>query len=149
MKIKFFILFLSFFSLSSCDPYIYNIVIDDNGFEKEINFKCGKIGISCAIIGDRQIYIHQKFKLNYPVFINTEEFKISYKGEPVQANISSDGNIIKDTKEINNETQISIMINHVVVQNGDTLKINIDNFIVCREKPVEIGDINLIFVRRK
>jgi len=35
------------------------------------------------------------------------------------------------------------------IQSGDTLKINIDNFILCKEKPLNIGYVNLIFVPRK
>lgn len=51
----------------SCDPYVYNVEIDDNGFKKEIVFDCGKVDISAHVLGLSQITIFQKFKPSCPI----------------------------------------------------------------------------------
>jgi len=149
MKANIFILLLLFFFLSSCDPYILRIAVDGEAFEKSFNFECGKVDIVCNVLADRQISVFQKFKLDSPILINPEKLEIVHKGEELTANVySKNAGLIKDAKTINADDEVRITISRVV-QVGDTLKINIDNFIVCKEKPLEIGDVNLVLVRRK
>jgi hypothetical protein len=140
--------FFLLISLFSCDPHWFNIVVDDNGFERNFNFECGKIDISGSVLADKQISIFNKIKLNTIILINPEKLKITYKNEPIKSDIYINGEVIKNPIEVDGEIQMRILIN-TIVQNGDILKINIDNFIVCKEKPLEIGDINLIIERHK
>jgi len=147
MKTNIFSLLLFSLLLSSCDPYIYNIVIDNNGFKKEINFECGKVDIWCSVMADRQISIFQKYKLDAPVIINPEKLEITYKGENIKPKVYLNG-IITEPIEINSEIQIRIIID-LIVKDGDILQANIDNFITCKEKPLGIGNINLILVSRR
>lgn len=75
------------FLLISCDPYIYNIEIDNNGSNKEFVLDCGRIDISAIIIGYKQTIICQKIKPNYPIFINPHELKVSYKGQELSTDV--------------------------------------------------------------
>jgi hypothetical protein len=145
MRIIVFILLL--LSLLSCDPYILQVSMDE-GFRKEVNFDCGKVDISCSVIADRQISIHQKINLKYSIVLNPEKLRIMYKGDSIKAKIYLNEVPFQEIKQINNDNSIVIVINQKV-QSGDTIKINIDNFMVCEKKPLEIGDINLVLVRRK
>jgi hypothetical protein len=140
-------LFLSFL-LFSCDLYIFDVIMDGD-FKKNINLECGKFDISCNIIANRQIKIEQKMELNFPVLINPERLKLTYKGHTNNnAKIYLNGALIEKAEEINGYNRMAIVIDGIF-QRGDTLKVNIDNFIVCREKPIEIGDINFVFVSRR
>ena len=42
------------------------------------------------------------------------------------------------------ESTINIVINHLKINNGDTIKLNIDKFIACKGEILQISDINLI-----
>ena len=145
MRVTVFILLL--LSFLSCDPYILQVSMDE-GFRKEINFDCGKVGISCSVIADRQVSIHQKIDLKYPILLNPEKLGIMYKGDSIKAKIYLNEVPLQEIKQVNNDNSIVIVINQKV-QSGDTIKINIDHFMVCEKKPLEIGDINLVLVRRK
>ena len=148
MKIRIFILLYFFLSFLSCDPYWYNIKIDDNGFETNLNFECGSINVSSKVIADRQFFLILRLKPNYPILINPEKFEVSYEGKAIDSKIFLNDTSLKEIKSIDKDSKVSITINQKV-QRGDTLKINIDNFILCEEKPLNIGYINLIFVPRK
>lgn len=149
MKAKIFVLFLFSLSLLSCDPYILKVAIDENGFEKSFNFECGKVDIRGSVLADRQIHTYLNFKLNSSIVINPEKLKITHKGEllTVSVYLENRGGLINEARNIDNESKISIVIN-CVVQSGDTITVNIDNFILCEDKPLEIGNISLVFVQR-
>ena len=59
------------------------------------------------------------------------------------------GNVIKDTMDISEESTLRVVINHLKINNRDTIKLNIDNFINFAEKKPQINDINFIYVNRK
>lgn len=50
--------------------------------------------------------------------------------------------------DISEESNLRIVINHLKINNRDTIKLNIDNFINFAEKKPQINDINLIYVNR-
>lgn len=147
MKINIFILLFLSFLLLSCDPYILRVAIDSDGFEKTVNFECGKIDISCNVLADRQIHTYLNFKLDSPILINPQKLEVFHKGKLLATSIylENGGGLIKDTKNIDNDGEISIVINRVI-QSGDTIRVNIDNFIVCKEEALKIGDINLVLL---
>jgi len=147
MKAKIFVLLLFSLSLLSCDPYILRVAIDDNGFEKSFNFECGEVNLRCSVLADRQVSTLLKFKLNSSVEINPAHLEITHRGEILNSNISLNGTLLEETKNINNDDKVRIIINRVV-QSGDTLTVNIDNFIVCNGNPLEIGNISLVFTPR-
>jgi hypothetical protein len=148
MKTNIFILLLFFLLLSSCDPYWFNIVVDDNGFKKNIDFECGKIDVSGNVLADRQMSAFLRFKLDSPIVINPEKLEMWYRGEKViYYRIYLNGSHLEGIKTINTDSDIRIIINSIV-QSGDTIKINIDNFILCKEQPLGIKNINLIIVRK-
>lgn len=147
MKIFYWVLLT--FLLISCDPYIYNIEIDNNGSNKEFVLDCGRIDISAIIIGYKQTIICQKIKPNYPIFINPNELRVSYKGQELSTDVFFNGNVIKDTMDISEESTLRVVINHLKINNRDTIKLNIDNFINFAEKKPQINDINFIYVNRK
>ncbi len=148
MKTNTYILLLFSFLLSSCDPHWFNIEIDGNGFQKSFAFECGEIDVSGSTIGE-QIPILLNFKLNNPIVLNPEKFEIKYKGEEIPySRIYLNEVLLKETKSINNNSKVRIVID-LKVQSGDTIKINVNDFILCKEQPLGIGDINLILVRRK
>ena len=148
IKNIFFLLLFSL-SLSSCDPLIFKVVIDDNGFEKSFNFECGKVNVLCGVLG-HQVHIFLDFELDFPILINPENFKIIHKNSNVKSDIHFKGTILKEETIINAGSQkMGIVIGNYRAQVGDTLIINVDNFIICKEKPLKIGDISLIFVHRK
>ena len=149
MKTKILVLLLFSLTLSSCDPYILRVAIDGDGFEKSFNFEYGKVNVRCSVLADRQISTFLKFKLDFPISVNPEKLEITHRGEILTAEIHLNKMpLVVEIKNINNDDEIRIIVNRVV-QVGDTIKINIDNFIVCYGKPLEIGDINLIFVSRR
>ncbi len=135
--------------LISCDPHVYNIEIDNSGLKKEIVFDCGKVDISANIIGYSQVCIFQKFKPIYPISINPNELKASYKNQILTTTISLNGNIIKNAISFSEESTINIVINHSKINNGDTIKLNIDKFIACKGEILQISDINLIATNKK
>lgn len=145
------IFLLSLFTILfvSCDPYVYNVEIDDNGFKKEIVFDCGKVDISAHVLGFSQITIFQKFKPSCPISINPNELTVSYKNQILSTTVSLNGDIMKNTMDVLEESSISIVINLPKINNGDTIKLNVDKFINCRENTLKISDINLIVVSRK
>lgn len=147
MKINNLIILLFSLSLLSCDPHTFNVVIDDKGFEKCFNFECAKIDVSGHIIADRQISTFLKFKLNVPVSINSEKLQVTYNGEKVASKIYLNDVILDGVKNINNDSKIRILMNQIIKE-GDTLKVNVDEFILCKEKPIDIGNINMVFVRK-
>jgi len=154
-KAFFFIILLLSFSLSSCDPIFFRITID-GGFEKSFNFECGKADVSCGTLADKELAAGFRLKLDSPILIVPEELKITHNNIPLEPSIRFEERFrsfpIREQRIIDNDGAliISVKSNH---QNrfrvGDTVTINIDNFIVCKEKPLEIGDINMIFVNRK
>jgi hypothetical protein len=148
MKTNIFIILLFSLSLFSCDPYIFRIAIDDDGFETSLNFECGKIDVSGKIIADRQIFVILRLKLISPILIDPDKIEVMFDKRVVNSNFFLNDNPLKEIKSINNDDRICITINQKV-QNGDTLKINIDHFIACKEKSLKIGDINLVIVPRK
>ncbi|MDD7318743.1 MAG: hypothetical protein SOZ80_00780 [Prevotella sp.] len=137
------------FLLISCDPYIYNIEIDNNGSKEEFVLDCGRIDISAIIIGYKQTTICQNIKPNYPIFIDPNGLKVSYKGRELSTNVFLNGNIIKDTMDIYEESTLRIVINHLKINNRDSIKLNIDNFINFAGKKPQINDINLIYINRR
>ncbi|WP_056928538.1 hypothetical protein [Candidatus Symbiothrix dinenymphae] len=149
MKANIFILLLFSLSLLSCDPYILRVTIDSNGFEKSFNFECGKVDVRGSVLADRQIHTYLNFKLNSPIVINPDKLEIIHKGELLTSSVylENGGGLIKDVRNINSDGTISIVINQVV-QSGDTITVNIDNFILCNGNPLEIGNISLVFVAR-
>ena len=110
---------------------------------------CGRIDISAIIIGYKQTIICQKIKPNYPIFINPNELRVSYKGQELSTDVFFNGNVIKDTMDISEESTLRVVINHLKINNRDTIKLNIDNFINFAEKKQQINDINFIYVNRK
>lgn len=56
---------------------------------------------------------------------------------------------MKNTMDVLEESAISIVINLPKINNGDTIKLNVDKFINYRENTLKISDINLIVVSRK
>jgi len=148
VKTNVFIL-LFFLFLSSCDLYFFNIAIDDDGFSKSFSFECGKIDVSGNIMDKSHITVSAAFKLDYPVLIDPEKFEVKYKGEAIKSIIYLNNNSpLQKIESINEDSKVRIVIRQKV-QSGDTIKINIDNFIVCKGKPLEIGEINLVIVNRK
>lgn len=135
--------------LSSCDTYWFNIIVDENGFKKSLNFECGKIDVSGNVLSDRQISTFINFKIDSPIIINPEKINIRYKGEEVDYyDIYLNEVPLKEIRTVNKDSDIRIIISPTV-KNGDTVKINIDNFILCKGQSLGIGDINLIVVSRK
>ena len=156
MKTKNLVLFLLAFSLTSCDPTFFRISIDGGAFEKKISFDCGSIVFHGTVLADRQINATLKFNLDYPVLLNPEKLEITHKEEFLTATRISLyerrrggawGVRMQEERMISGNTEIGIVIDRTV-HAGDTMKINIDNFILCKENPLEIGDINLIFITR-
>jgi len=147
-KTFFFIILLLSLSLSSCDPLIFKVVIDDDGFEKKFNFECGKANVLCGVLG-HQVHIFLDFELDFPILINPEKFEITHKNSNAKSDVHFKGTILKEETIITGSQKMSIVIGNYRAQVGDTLIINVDNFIVCKEKPLEIGEINLIIVPRK
>ncbi|WP_291528453.1 hypothetical protein [Bacteroides sp. UBA939] len=147
MKAKIFILLLSF-SLFSCDPYIFRVAIDGNSFEKSFNFECGKIDISGHVLANSQTSIFLKFNLSSPIMINPENMKAVHKGELLAAEVFlSNVGLMDKAKAINNNDEVRIIIDRVI-KSGDTITVNIDDFILCADIPFNIGDVNFIFVHR-
>ncbi|WP_077112723.1 hypothetical protein [Porphyromonas gingivalis] len=146
---KFFLPSLFTILLISCDPHVYNIEIDNSGLKKEIVFDCGKVDISANIIGYSQVCIFQKIKPIYPISINPNELKAPYKNQILTTTISLNGNIIKNAMSFSEESTINIVINHLKINNGDTIKLNIDKFIACKGEILQISDINLIATNKK
>ncbi len=148
-KILVLLLFSLTLSLSSCDPYILKVAIDNNGFEKNFNFGCGKVNVRCSVLADRQISTLLNFRLSSPVLINPEKLEIIHKGELLTPKVflGNGGGLMQEARNINNDSKISIVINRAV-KAGDTIIVNIDNFILCRDKPLEIGNISLVLVQR-
>ena len=151
-----FILLLLSLSLSSCDPLIFKVVIDDNGFEKSFNFECGKADVSCGVLVDIQLVAGFRLKLDSPILIVPEELKITHNIIPLDPSIRFEERFrsfsIREQRIIDNDGELFISVNsnhQSRFRVGDTVTINIDNFIICREKSLEIGDINLILVHRK
>ncbi len=147
MKAKIFVLLLFSLSLLSCDPYILRVAIDSNGFEKSFNFECGKIDVFGNVLADRQVSTFLNFKLNSSIVVNPEKLEIVHKGEKITANVYLKSGLIKEEKTINTDDEVRVMVNRVV-RVGDTITVNIDNFILCEDKPLDIGNISLILVQR-
>jgi hypothetical protein len=72
--------------------------------------ECGKFDISCSIIANRQIKIEQKMELNFPVLINPEKLRLTYKCYTNNnAKIYLNGSLIEKTKEINGYNRMAIV----------------------------------------
>jgi len=99
-KTGFLFFILLFLSLLSCDPYWYNIKIDDNGYETSFRFECGNIYFSSKVISDRQIFLIFRLKLDCPISINPEKFEIILINKAVDSDISLNDNSLKEIKEL-------------------------------------------------
>ncbi|WP_218918399.1 hypothetical protein [Porphyromonas gingivalis] len=75
--------------------------------------------------------------------------KASYKNQILTTTISLNGNIIKNAMSFSEESTINIVINHLKINNGDTIKLNIDKFIARKGEILQISDINLIATNKK
>ncbi|MCL2026983.1 MAG: hypothetical protein FWG79_00690 [Bacteroidales bacterium] len=152
MKTTFFISLLLVFSLVSCDRSAFRVSLNGGVFEKKFSFDCGSVEISGAVLSNHQTHASLRFNLDNPVLINPEKLEITHKGEILTAiiDLHERGKArqrMQEARMISGNDGIGIEINRIV-HAGDTMKINIDNFILCHDKPLEIGDINLIFVVR-
>lgn len=149
MKVNILILLFISISLLSCDPFYFKVAIDDNGFEKSYHFECGNIDVLCDAIGYKAS-IFLNFELDFPILINPKKFEISHKNIPIKTSVRFNDEFIEYKTIVNKGNQkIIIDIENYKPHVGDTLIINADNFILCNEKPLGIGDIKLVFVNRK
>jgi len=150
MKTNIFILLLFSLSFSSCDFFYFNVAIDGDGFKKSFDFECGKVEVLCGTLADTQLSIEFNFKLDSPILVNPEKLKISYNNEPIEPEIHLSCSLEKEPRKNCKDKDVGIaIIIRPKMQAGDTIKINVDNFIFCKDKPLEIGDVNLVLVSRK
>ena len=82
----------------------------------------------------------------------SQELEITHKGETLTATffLHERGRTrqrLQEARMISGNDGVGIIIDRIV-HAGDTMKINIDNLVLCKEKPLEIGDISLVFVAR-
>ena len=157
MKARFFISSLLFaLLLSSCDKYILNIEIDNNGFEKSFDFECGRMDVRGKVYADIQLVIAFQLTLDSSILIVPEKLEIIHNNVPFEAGIFYEERWrnypITEQRIIDNNGVLTISVNsnqHTRFRAGDTVTINIDNFIICKDNPLGIGKVNLIFVERK
>ena len=157
MKARFFISSLLFaLLLSSCDKYILNIEIDNNGFEKSFDFECGRMNVRGKVYADVQLVIAFQLMLNDSILVVPEELKITHNNIPLESGMNYAERFrdypIREPRTISNDGTLTISVNsnqHARFRAGDTVTINIDNFIICKDNPLGIGEVNLIFVERK
>lgn len=142
MKSAYVFLFVLALCFVSCDPPIFQVPIDGT-YKKEIGFECGKIDMECNTIGGISFNIQQIYHITSSVNISPKSLSVRYKDKDIKYTVYLNGTAIKELQNVLNDNIVVINFAEKVCKN-DTITINLDNFLYCKEKPINAGNIHFV-----
>jgi hypothetical protein len=143
MKYYKYILYILLLCITSCDP-IFKIRLGDT-FDKKIEFDCGYVNITCETFAYTHFKVIQNYNLNEPIYVYPKNIRVIYNGDIIETILYSKNESTPITNNYlvkNNE--IMVIDFKRIINKGDTIILNIDNFFECNNVFNNYGDIFLI-----